>query len=179
MNKNSAVLDTSVVAFAPTDRGESNTSSQNGKQTDTYNSVIGDTVQLRVPSSHRYISVVRETVDAVSEQLNLSADDRMAVKLAVGEACNNAVDHALPSGAVPPHLMTVCVSVQPDALEIEVTNHGNGWHPQNGVAMPDPLGFAESGRGMPLMEMLMDSVEYLSGNGNTTVRMRKRLTQLA
>lgn len=142
-------------------------------------------VHLRVPGLHRYISVVRETVDAVGESLHLSDDDRAAVKLAVGEACNNAVEHALGrddhDGAgqnfVAP--VDVCVSVQTGALEIEVTNQGNGFHPRRHRAMPDPLQLQETGRGMALMEMLMDSVEYLSRDGNTVVRLRKRLPEPA
>jgi anti-sigma regulatory factor (Ser/Thr protein kinase) len=39
--------------------------------------------------------------------------------------------------------------------------------------MPDAESLAEHGRGMALMEMVMDSVQYLSDNGNTVVRMRK------
>jgi serine/threonine-protein kinase RsbW len=168
MNKNSVVLDETSVAVSPTDRGHDALA---------LDAIAGDTVQLRVPGSHRYISVVRETVDAVSQQLRLSPDDRMAVKIAVGEACNNAVEHAPTTEGRTPPTMTVCVKVNGDALEIEVSNQGNGWRPQPKAKMPDPLNYAERGRGMPLMEMLMDSVEYISVGGNTTVRMRKRLSQ--
>lgn len=131
------------------------------------------TVQVTIPGLPQYIGVARQAVDAVSENLQLSADDRMAVRLAVGEACNNAVFHSsLPHPDSAIGRVVVACRVLPDALEIDVENDGNGYHPTSaGHSMPGP--FAEHGRGVPLMEMLMDSVEYLSRCGNTIVRMRK------
>ena len=136
-----------------------------------------NTVQICIPGLTQYISVARHAVDALGEQIHLSPDDRAAVNLAVGEACNNAVLHAPDvGGAADPDcpVGAVCVAcrVDDDALEIDVSNNGNGFHPPLDAAMPDA--FAEHGRGMPLMELLMDSVEYLSLRGNTVVRMRKR-----
>ena len=135
--------------------------------------ITDDTVQVKIPSLARYIGVARQAVDAVGEQVRLSPDERAAVRLAVGEACNNAVFYAHPKPDIPVGCVVVACRVHADALEIDVTNEGNGFHPDLGQAMPDVL--AEHGRGMVLMEMLMDSVEYLSEQGNTVVRMRKRL----
>ena len=132
------------------------------------------TVCVHIPSQTAFIPVARQTVDALSEHLQLPASDRAAVKLAVGEACNNAVLHAIsPRPGVAP-TVTVSCRVLPDALEIDVFNEGNGFHPTLGAKMPNAELLSEHGRGMALMEMMMDSVEYLSIKGNTVVRMRKR-----
>lgn len=139
---------------------------------------VRELVELRIPGRCEYIGVAREAVAAVAEQLHLSRDDRAAVKLAVGEACNNAVFHARrncpdSSGCV----IIACRLLTPDdLLEIDVTNQGNGFHPEHPAPMPEAEVLAEHGRGLPLMEMLVDSVEYLSRNGNTTVRLRKKYT---
>lgn len=138
------------------------------------------TVCVSIPSQTTFIPIARQTVDALSEQLHLSTGDRAAVKLAVGEACNNAVLHS-PLPHHPGVLPTVSVAcrVFPDALEIDVCNEGNGFHPTPGAKMPTAELLSEHGRGMALMEMMMDSVEYLSVNGNTVVRMRKNRPLLA
>ena len=131
-----------------------------------------EVIRLQIPGATEYIAIARRAVDVVSERLHLPGSTRAEVKLAVGEACNNAVSYARHNGAKAASVVVAC-RVQPDALEIEVTNQGNGFHPAVQAAMPPAETLAEHGRGMALMEMLMDSVEYLSENGNTTVRMRK------
>ena len=131
-----------------------------------------EVICLQIPGETEYVGIARHAVDAVGEQISLPPDARMAVKLAVGEACNNAVKHAK-SGGVESRAVSVACRVQPDALEIDVTNHGNGFHPNVPAEMPAPEALEEHGRGLALMEMMMDSVEFLSENGNTTVRMRK------
>jgi serine/threonine-protein kinase RsbW len=132
-----------------------------------------DVVRLQIPGLTEYIPIARNAADVVSEQLQMSADARAAVKLAVGEACNNAAFHARrPDGQA--GTMLVACRVRPDALEIDVTNRGNGFHPNRPARMPRAEDLEEHGRGMALMEMIMDSVEYLSEDGNTLVRMRKK-----
>ena len=140
---------------------------------------IGEAVSVHIPSKTAFIPIARQAVDALSQQLQLPAGDRAAIKLAVGEACNNAVLHTRPPNAGVPGVVSVACRLLPEMLEIDVTNQGNGFHPVLGKAMPEAELLAESGRGMALMEMMMDSVEYLSVHGNTVVRMRKRRPDLS
>lgn len=143
-------------------------------------------VQVSIPGLPQFIGVARQAVDAVGEQLRLSADDRMAVRLAVGEACNNAVFHSRPRSVPAAEAkeaeetlgqgigrVVVACRISPEALEIDVANDGQAaFRPREEPGrMPDAL--SESGRGMALMEMLMDSVEYLADKGCTVVRLRK------
>jgi serine/threonine-protein kinase RsbW len=135
------------------------------------------TVEIRIPASSRYIGVVRETVDAISADTLMSPGDRAAVRLAVGEACNNAVLHAHRLPDANRSDVTVQCRIKADALEIVVVNEGVGPMPHAGSKMPDPL--AESGRGMALIEAMMDSVQFLTAEGKTILRMRKFLSQNA
>ncbi|MBC8101624.1 MAG: ATP-binding protein [Cytophagales bacterium] len=146
-----------------------------------------DLVQVRIPGHAAYIGIARQAVDAVGEQMGLSAEDRSAVKLAVGEACNNAVQYGRPGdpdtkgadlcAAAKSRMVFVACRLRSDALEIDVLNRGNGFHPVPGVySMPKPEALAEHGRGLPLMEIIMDSVEYSNVDGSTLVRMRKQVT---
>ncbi len=70
--------------------------------------------------------------------------------------------------------MRVTCRLRDDALEIDVANGGNGFHPTAPAGMPRAETLAEHGRGLALMEMMMDAVEYLWEDGNTIVRMRKK-----
>ena len=136
---------------------------------------IGEMVRVCIPGSSAYICIVRDAVDALADRVSLSAEDRAAVKLAVGEACNNAVQHA-PQHADGRHRMVdVALRIGPEVLEIDVTNEGTGLpigirHP----SMPVAEMLSENGRGLPLIELMMDSVEYLVCGESTVVRMRKR-----
>lgn len=128
-----------------------------------------EVIRLQIPGTTEYIAIARRAIDAVGEQICLSASARAEVKLAVGEACNNAAMYAKEDG-----FMVVACRIHPDSLEIEVTNQGNGFHPEDKAAMPQAEEMREHGRGLALMELIMDSVEYLTENGNTTVRLRKK-----
>lgn len=131
-----------------------------------------EVIRVQIPGATEYIGIARHAVDAVGQQIQLSSDARAAVKLAVGEAVNNAVLYARRAGGDHGSVVVAC-RIGADALVIDVTNQGNGFHPAAPARMPCPEDLAEHGRGRALMEMVMDSVEYLSENGNTVVRLRK------
>jgi serine/threonine-protein kinase RsbW len=131
-----------------------------------------ETIQVRIPGSTAYIRLVRDAVDTLADRISLSPEDRAAVKLAVGEACNNAVQHATSGEGGRFGTVAVALHIRPETLEIEVANEGNGFEPE--PAMPTAELLTENGRGLALIEMMMDSVEYLHHEGNTVVRMRKR-----
>jgi serine/threonine-protein kinase RsbW len=131
-----------------------------------------ETIQVRIPGSTAYIRLVRDAVDTLADRVSLSPEDRAAVKLAVGEACNNAVQHAASGENGRSGTVAVALRIGPEALEIEVANEGKGFEPA--AAMPTAELLTESGRGLALIEMMMDSVEYLHHEGNTVVRMRKQ-----
>lgn len=127
------------------------------------------TVALRLPARSFYISVARAATKAFSALLPFANDERGAIELAVGEACDNAVRYSDDDAE---HFdMRLCVAE--DSLIIEISNVGGGFVPDGPAVMPDA--FAEHGRGLALMEHLMDEVEYLPGKDRTTVRMRKRI----
>ncbi len=120
-----------------------------------------EVICLQIPGDTQYVCIARDAVDAVGEQISLPPEARMAVKLAVGEACNNAVKYAKGDNAGTCSISVAC-RVQLDALEIDVTNQGNGFHPDAPAAMPAAVALEEHGRGLALMQMMMDSVEFLS-----------------
>ena len=94
--------------------------------------------------------------DAWSASPDLSAHDRMSVETAVAELVANVIQHTTHGNDV---AFTLTVIVEESQVEVTVSDSGDEVGVDvEGRTMPDPL--AESGRGLPLMQALLDSVEY-------------------
>jgi serine phosphatase RsbU (regulator of sigma subunit)/anti-sigma regulatory factor (Ser/Thr protein kinase) len=94
-----------------------------------------------------------------------------ACDLALVEACNNAIQYAPePARARSVILEVIC---HPEQLEIRITDHTQGFDWPEQVALPTPE--SESGRGLFLIQSLMDSALYLRGPGENTLVLRKIL----
>lgn len=92
-----------------------------------------------------------------------------ACDLALVEACNNAVKYAPESAQAQPVLVEVISS--PALVELRVTDHTRGFDWPRHIELPDPE--SESGRGLYLIQSLMDSADYLRGNGANILVLRK------
>ncbi len=93
-----------------------------------------------------------------------------AIRLAMEEALNNAIRHG--NAGDPTKKVEIDFDVQPDRVEIAITDQGPGFTP---AAVPDPTADENlekpSGRGIMLIHAYMDEVEYTK-RGNC-VRMVK------
>ncbi|HEY6421935.1 MAG TPA: SpoIIE family protein phosphatase [Pseudonocardiaceae bacterium] len=87
------------------------------------------------------------------------------IVLAVNEACTNTIEHAhrFNSGLI----ATITGTATPEAVEVIVSDHGHWKPPGNGSG--------SRGRGLPLMNMLMDDVTVAAGAAGTAVRLWKGL----
>ncbi|MCW3016172.1 MAG: ATP-binding protein [Solirubrobacterales bacterium] len=120
-------------------------------------------LELTLPARPENVGVVRHVLGGVGEALSLDTETLDDVRLAVSEACANAVTHAYAGGAS--GLMDIDVHTRPRELQISVRDHGNGMAPRT-----DSPGL---GVGLPLMASLAGSMELLSPpGGGTEVRMR-------
>lgn len=145
--------------------------------------------QLRIPAQAEYVRVARMTATGVASRLNFSYEEIEDIKLALAEACNNAILHAaLPTTKAPatPPTILITITPYPDRLEISVTDEGRiaatdladaarraqGGHAANPVN--DATDLRESGFGLLLIQSLMDAVEHQAdANSNTSIRMTK------
>ena len=93
------------------------------------------------------------------------------VVLAAEEAFINAVSHA----GVPDDLIHVTACVSDGEALVEIQDGGNGFELSMSAAPPVPDVCRVHGRGVFLMESLMDEVSVRSGRKGTTVRMVRRL----
>jgi serine/threonine-protein kinase RsbW len=130
----------------------------------------GEVMQLEIPSSPEYVAIARHAVEGIARRMHFDAGQIEDLKLAVGEACANAVKYSTCSDDNP-NVEIKCV-VMPDSLTVEVKNKYIG---------PDQLSFPnaldpsrEGGRGLYLMRQLMDEVHFEWKKGTAVVRMLKR-----
>jgi serine/threonine-protein kinase RsbW len=131
-------------------------------------------LDLQIPARPEYVAIVRLVVSSVAIARRNMADERIDdLKLAVSEACTNAIEAHRRSASDQPVGVAVWESV--DRLEIHVTDHGSGFDPyalpaHPPVTDPDRLNF-ERGLGIPLIRTLVDTVTFLSSEKGTTVKM--------
>ncbi len=114
---------------------------------------------------------------AVAESMSMSADKIDEVRMAVVEACINAIEHSrAPDQAV--HLSFVVLGGrEPRQLKITVRDTGVGFSPRELIEprIEDKLTSARKrGWGLKIMRGLMDDVEVRSSSGGTTIVMSKQ-----
>ncbi len=131
-------------------------------------------VRVVLPRTPRAELLATRAIDEAGGRIAFPRDTLAEVKLAVVEACLNALEYG--SGEV-----EVEVVAHPDNtrgwIEVAVVDHGPGFDP-TGVARPVLEERLRSKRkrgwGLELIRRLMDEVEITSKPGLTTVRMVRR-----
>jgi serine/threonine-protein kinase RsbW len=131
-------------------------------------------VRLVLPHVARAELLASRAVEEAGQRIAFPRDTLAEVKLAVVEACLNALEYG--AGDV-----EVEVVAHPDDarawIEVAVVDHGPGFDP-SGVARPvleDKLrSKRKRGWGLELIRRLMDEVEITSEPGLTKIRMIRR-----
>ena len=119
-------------------------------------------LEISLPARAENVAVIRHVLGGVGDALALHPEVLSDVKLAVSEACANAVVHAYADGE--PGLLDLELSTNATHLEIIVRDHGRGMMPR-----ADSPGL---GVGLPLMASLSESLELTNrADGGTEVRM--------
>lgn len=102
---------------------------------------------------------------------SLGNDDLFACELALVEACNNAIRYAPTSRRhLPIEIQLFC---EDSRLEMHVVDHTNGFNWPERIELPSPE--QESGRGLFIMQSVMDEVLYLRGPAENRLVLRKTL----
>jgi serine/threonine-protein kinase RsbW len=135
-------------------------------------------LELEIPASPEYIAIARLVVSSVASSRRNLPDDRIDdLKLAVSEACTNAIEAYGPASPEVGAYDRVRILVQDDdeKLEVDVDDQGPGFDPNDlpahpPVTDPERLNF-ERGLGIPLIRTLVDDVEFASSSDGTSVRM--------
>jgi serine/threonine-protein kinase RsbW len=130
-------------------------------------------VRLTFPAKSDYLLLARLALTGLARSFPLDAEVLADMKLAVTEACGNAVRHAYRDGEGP---VTVKLVAGGDRLEMFVEDEGAGVEE---AAVPDFLAEdrPEGGMGMAIMRAVVDELDIRNGAGGrgTVVHMTKYL----
>lgn len=138
-----------------------------------------DYIEMKIPAKPEYVGVIRLTLSGIASRMGYSYDDIEDLKIAISEACTNAVQHAYKNeegGEV-----TIGFGLYPDRLEAMVADNGKSF---NFEQMREGIGpyensqsideMQEGGLGLYLIQTLMDEVKIHNQYG-VTVFMTKHL----
>ncbi len=130
-----------------------------------------DTVELRIPCKAEWVALARLAIAAVASRLQFTIDEIEDIKLAVAEACTNAIQHAQGSTFI-----DIRCEARDGALRIVVRDFGHGTRPE--LIRPRELDEERvGGLGVFLIRALMDDVSYeVHPEHGTQLVMVKRLT---
>ncbi|NTW72371.1 MAG: histidine kinase [Eubacteriaceae bacterium] len=131
-------------------------------------------VTLTLPGNPEYVSVARLTLSGIANRMGFSVDAIEDLKVAVSEACTNAMKHG--RGKNSENYMVNYI-VNHEKLIIDVCDNGVGFQ-MDSIAAPDLKNPKESGLGLYIIKTLMDEVEVKSEkNSGTVIRMIKKLEE--
>ena len=136
--------------------------------------MVEQLVELAIPARAEYVGLVRLVVSSLASERRDLDDDRVDdLKLAVSEACTNAVE-ANGSATIGERVVVRCLE-DDETFEVTIDDRGSGFdlanlpvHPP--VTDPARLEF-ERGLGIPLIRALADDVEFRSSEKGTCVRL--------
>lgn len=130
-----------------------------------------ESVCISLPSKPEYVSVARMTSSVIANKIGFNIEDIEDIKVAVGEACNNAVLHGCECNSS----FNVKFTISNDNIIIEVEDNGKGFDVDS-CPSPDICNPKEGGLGIFIIKSLMDKVEVESSpEKGTVIRMAKYL----
>jgi anti-sigma regulatory factor (Ser/Thr protein kinase) len=126
---------------------------------------LGVSLELRLAAEIDSIPPLRRVLGRWLEEAGAGVAEADEITLACSEACANAVEHAYAPG---PAAIEVSAELSPPG-EVVIRVHDSGrWRPPRGE---------HRGRGMLLMEGLMESVDVDAQGTGTTVTLSRRLAE--
>lgn len=140
----------------------------------TQSRIEGRVVELSFPANSRYLVLARLSLAGIAPVARLAEETLADLKLAVTEACANAVRHAYPDDV--DGVVRLRLSLEPGTLTVEVADDGQGLEPGS-LSGWDASRMREEGMGFSIMRAVVDEVEIDSTPATgTVVRLVKRLS---
>ncbi len=132
-----------------------------------------EVLELEIPTRPEFVALVRLVVSSVASTRRVLAEDRIDdIKLAVSEACTNAIE-AHGATATEERVLLRCWS-DDRGLRVTIEDRGPGFDPESlpehpPITDPERLNF-ERGLGITLIKALVDDVQFSSTSSGTEVR---------
>jgi serine/threonine-protein kinase RsbW len=127
----------------------------------------GAAVRLTIPAKAEYIGLGRLALTGLSRLRSLPQETVADLKLALTEACSNAIRHAYPDGEGRVHIV---YELESDRLVIEVVDDGEGFDPNQRGGEEDEL--VEGGLGIAIIRAIADEFEIGAGDRGRGSRLR-------
>ena len=124
---------------------------------------MSDSVKLALPARPENVAVVRQALAGMTDALEIEPALGADMKIAVTEACANAVVHAYDDGE---GSLEVEMRAEGSLLTVSVRDRGLGFKPLPAGDEHGPLGF-----GLALIASLSDAFAIQGGSGGTEVLM--------
>jgi serine/threonine-protein kinase RsbW len=134
-----------------------------------------DTIELRMDARPENLALARLALGGVAARTALTPDVVADLKLAVTEACTNAIEHAY-SGDPGANEIVVRFAVDHEALSVEVQDWGIGFDADVEPVRDEELR-DHAGVGLMLIRSLTDELTIDSGGAGSTVSFAKRLSR--
>lgn len=131
-------------------------------------------VLLEIPPRLDYLAVVRLVVATAASLDPPLPESRLDdLRLAVTEACSNAIKAHRPEAADDPVIVTL--HLDEDRFRVDIRDRGPGFDPDALDELPEPTDpqrlHHESGLGIPLIRVLTDDVRFEPASDGTVVSM--------
>ncbi|MBP3907141.1 MAG: ATP-binding protein [Peptostreptococcaceae bacterium] len=124
---------------------------------------------MELTTNPDFVSIIRLTLSGIANKIGFSLDDIEDIKVAVSEACTNAIKHSSDEK------FYVTFELLENGLTIEIEDKGTGYD-MDCIAEPDLSNPKENGLGLFIIRTLMDEVSTTSKNNQgTIVKMTKYL----
>ena len=128
-----------------------------------------ETIKMEIASNPQYVSVIRLTTSGIANKIGFCLEDIEDIKVAVSEACTNAIKHSLDNK------FSVEYTIFENGLIITIIDSGKGYDVDS-IDVPNLEEPKESGLGLFIIKSLMDEVEIKSNiNYGTVIKMTKYL----
>ena len=121
-------------------------------------------VELKIPSELGYEKIAREAVATVARRMGFSPERIEDIKLAIAEACTNAISYG--SRADSSTKILVVLTEEGEKLDILIKDPGHGKEPPAEITIPDIHKMVKGetragGMGLYIIQELMDKAEFL------------------
>jgi len=125
-------------------------------------------IALTIPPKAEYLVFCRLVLTGIARVREIDEEVLGDLKLAVTEACSNAIRHAYRDGV--DGEVAVRYELGPDSITIEVIDEGRGFdlEPVNG----DPIEMREEGMGLAIIRAVVDELELQAGPEGRGSRLR-------
>jgi serine phosphatase RsbU (regulator of sigma subunit)/anti-sigma regulatory factor (Ser/Thr protein kinase) len=126
---------------------------------------LGARLALDMPSEPGALRSLRALLRRWLAQADAADVDVHAIVMACSEACTNAIEHA---GAGPDETISFEAVLQDGEVDVTVRDRGH-WRDQRPPS--------DQGRGLDLIDALMDDVQLETSPSGTVIRLRRRLSE--